>query len=113
VRAGEPLQALRTAVRSDEPLWELLETPLMLWVAMLAYRDVPLASLQGNTVEQRQRHLLAQFVKAMFRRRASQRGYSPGQSHLEIQRWNSRVADRIAGLPCGDLPRGIRQLDSA
>src|SRR4051812_13615933 len=36
-----------------------------------------------------------------------------GQSHLEIQPWNRRVADRIAGLPRGDLLRGIRRLDSA
>ncbi len=37
----------------------------------------------------------------------------PGQSHLEIQPWNRRVADRIAALPRGDLLPGIRQLDSA
>src|SRR5439155_4948633 len=71
-RVGESMRGLRTAVEEDASLWELLETPLMLWVAMLAYREVPLASLQGTTVEQRQRHLFAQFVEAMFRRRPSQ-----------------------------------------
>jgi DNA polymerase III delta prime subunit len=87
-RVGEPLRGLRTALEEDASLWELLETPLMLWVAMLAYRDVPLASLQGNTVEQRQRHLFAQFVEAMFRRRTSQRRYSPEQT----KRWLSWLA---------------------
>jgi alpha-mannosidase len=34
-------------------------------------------------------------------------GYKSGQSHLEIQPWNRRVADRIAGLP-----RGISNVES-
>ncbi|MFL6114649.1 MAG: NACHT domain-containing protein [Catenulispora sp.] len=77
---GEPLRGLRSAVEADESLWEPLETPLMLWVAMLAYRDVPIASVPGNTVEQRQRQLFAHFVEAMFRRRPSQRRHTAEQT---------------------------------
>jgi hypothetical protein len=39
-RVGEPLRALGIAPEEQPSLWEVIETPLMLWVALLAYRDV-------------------------------------------------------------------------
>jgi len=91
VRVGESLRGLRAAIEEDASLWELLETPLMLWVAMLTYRDLPLASSKGHTVEQRQQHLFAQFVEAMFQRKASQGHYMPEQT----KHWLSRLAKTL------------------
>jgi hypothetical protein len=57
-RVGEPLQGLRAEAEGDKSLWELLETPLMLWVAMLSYRDVPHTLTQNASLEQRRQQLL-------------------------------------------------------
>jgi hypothetical protein len=89
---GEPLLGLRTAVEDDASMWELLETPLMLWVAMLAYRDAPSTPLEGLTAEQRQRHLFAHFTEAMFQRKPIQWRYTSEQ----IKRWLSSVARVLA-----------------
>ena len=40
-RIGEPAHAVRTALKEDPSFWELLETPLMLWVALLAIGMLP------------------------------------------------------------------------
>ena len=82
-RAGEPVRGLRAAAKEDPLLWELLETPLMLWVAMLAYRDVPHASIAGANIEQQRRQLFACFVDAMFRRKGAKKRYSAEQT----KRW--------------------------
>lgn len=37
-QAGKPLAGVRTVLRDDETLWDLLETPLMLSIVALAYR---------------------------------------------------------------------------
>jgi phospholipase C len=67
-RAGAALQPLRDAVKHDTNLAELLATPLMMWVAMLAYRDAPIESGEFVSVEQRTDRIFACFVDAMFQR---------------------------------------------
>jgi len=86
------LGGLRAAVADDLSFWELLETPLMLWVAMLAYRDLPRGSTPGVDLERRRPELFAHFVEAMFRRRGSERRYSPDQT----RRWLSSLARTLA-----------------
>ena len=66
---GEPLQRLRAAVEGDEFFWELLETPLMLWVAMLSYRNAPYTFTQNASLDQRRRQLFRYFTDTMFRRK--------------------------------------------
>ena len=90
-RVGEPLQGLRTALQDDPAFWELLESPLMLWVAMLAYRDVARVATQGESLDLRRHHLFANYVEAMFRRRAGDQLYSPEQS----MRWLSYLASTL------------------
>ena len=79
-RIGEPLQALRSALEKDLSFWDLLETPLMLWVAMLAYRDAPIEFSGEDTFEQRRRRLFAKFVDAMLKRRSGEARYTPKQT---------------------------------
>jgi len=85
-RTGEPLQPLQESLVNDPSLWELLETPLMLWVAMLAYRDVPLEFSAADNLEQRRARLFANFVDAMFKRRSIEARYSPKQT-ISWLRW--------------------------
>ena len=85
---GEPLRALRTTVNEDPFFWELLDTPLMLWVAVLAYRDAVNLSMPEASLEQRRLQLFAHFVEAMFRRRGSNLRYGPDK----IRGWLSSLA---------------------
>ena len=39
---------MRTALRDDETLWELLETPLMLSIVALAYQGRSAAEVRGR-----------------------------------------------------------------
>ncbi len=87
-RVGEPLQGLRAAVEDDPTVWELLETPLMLWVAMLAYREVPHVYGPGASLEQRRRQLFASFVEAMFRRKVGKKLFNSDRT----TRWLSSLA---------------------
>lgn len=90
-RIGEPLGTLRTALERDPFFWELLETPLMLWVAMLAYRYSPAEFSREDTVERRRSRLFANFVDAMFKRRSAETRYSPKQ----ILGWLSWLATAL------------------
>ena len=45
---GKQLEEVRRALESDSELWELLETPLMLSIAMLAYGGGPERELRGD-----------------------------------------------------------------
>jgi eukaryotic-like serine/threonine-protein kinase len=66
---GEPLDGVQSAVREDESLWELLDTPLMLSIASMAYRGKSQQELTTTgALEQRRRQLFASYVNAMFER---------------------------------------------
>jgi hypothetical protein len=79
-RIGEPAHAVRAALKEDPFFSELLETPLMLWVAMLAYRDAPVELSSEDSLEQRRRRLFASFIDAMFKRRSAETRYSRRQT---------------------------------
>lgn len=72
---GEPLQALRAAIEKDPSIWEILETPLMLWVAMLGYHDTSV-EWRASTLEQRRGQLFRDFVNAMLHRRSEDQRYN-------------------------------------
>ncbi len=63
------LSAVRTALAQDETLWALLDTPLMLNVAAVAYNDTsqPVPEPLGTLPERRDR-LFGGYVEAMFHR---------------------------------------------
>jgi hypothetical protein len=77
---GEPLTGLHTAVQDDPAFWELLETPLMLWIATLAYKDKPSVSIHAESLEQRRHNLFAHFVEVMFQRKPLERRYTKEQA---------------------------------
>jgi DNA polymerase III delta prime subunit len=79
-RIGEPLDALRRALEKEPSFWDLLETPLMLWVAVLSYQGVPVEFSVADSFEQRRSRLFANFVDAMFKRRSAEVRYSPKQT---------------------------------
>lgn len=79
-RVGEPLRSLRLALQKDPTLWDLLETPLLLWVAMLAYRNASVNLSREGTIEDRRQELFASFVEAMFKRRSANVRYQPEQT---------------------------------
>jgi len=90
---GAPLQGLRAALDKDATLWEILETPLMLWVAMLAYRNAPVEFSRTGGFEQRRRRLFANFVNAMFMRRSLETGYTQAQ-YISWLRWLASALKR-------------------
>jgi hypothetical protein len=79
-RIEESAYKSRAALKEDPSFWELLDTPLMLWVAMLAYRDAPVELSREETLEQRRRRLFASFIDAMFKRRSPETRYSRRQT---------------------------------
>jgi len=80
-QAGARLAGLRTTVQNDETLWELLDTPLMLSVAALAYQGHSAAEVQiAGTLEERKTQLFAAYTDAMFERRGKATLYSRQQT---------------------------------
>ena len=79
-RIGEPAYRVQAALKEDPQFWELMDTPLMLWVALLAYRDAPVELSREDTFEQRRRRLFANFVDAMFKRRSAESHYTQQQT---------------------------------
>jgi TIR domain/NACHT domain len=81
-RVGERMRGLHAALAEDPVMWEVLETPLMLWVGMLAYREETLVSEGSSlgTIEQGRSRLLKRFVEAMFRRKGDKLKFSRDQT---------------------------------
>jgi DNA polymerase III delta prime subunit len=77
---GDRGRTLRAALKQDLSFLELLETPLMLWVAMLAYQNAPVGFSSEDSFEQQSRLLFANFVDAMFNRRSAETRYTQQES---------------------------------
>jgi DNA polymerase III delta prime subunit len=80
-RAGNQLKAVREALAADSVLWDLLDTPLMLNITMLAYQgaepsDIPVA----GTLSERRDRLFAEYIDAMFRHRVRAPRYTQDQT---------------------------------
>lgn len=83
-RPGDALLAVRTLFHSDETLLELVQTPLLLNMMVLAYGGASLVDLpQGDTVEVRHKHLFNAYLKRMLLRKKGEASYTPEQ----IVRW--------------------------
>lgn len=71
---------MRTALRNDTQFGELLDTPLMIHIAALAYKDKLLSELQSKeTPNQQWKYLLDAYIEAMFRRRSKEIRYTQRQ----------------------------------
>ncbi len=71
-RAGKALTSVRTALKLDKTLLELLETPLMLSIVALAFQNRSANELlTTGTQDERRAHLFRTCVKAMLDRHQS------------------------------------------
>lgn len=87
-RWGEPLAGLRAAVRDDPSLWELLQTPFLLSVAVSTYEGLPAPDLgSADSPDRRRARLLSAFIDKTLSRKRPQT-YQP----QDAVRWLSYVA---------------------
>jgi hypothetical protein len=100
---GERLVGVRKALAQDPTLWELLDSPLMLSLAMLAYRDRGGEETAGESLESRRRHLWAKYVESMFERRNQDIPYTQEQTSQWL-RWLARSMKRLG--------QGVFQLET-
>jgi hypothetical protein len=95
-QAGHPLATVRTALRDDPELWELIDTPLMLSIVAQTYKDASPTRLRASgTVEERWRQLFDDYIAAMFQRRSKPTDY-PQQLTLRWLCWLARGMTRQA-----------------
>jgi NACHT domain-containing protein len=81
-KLGPALAGLQSVLRDDEQLWELLTTPLFLSIMALAYQGKPASAIPaGETLEQRRRFILNDYVDTMLSRAPPEDAapYSDGQ----------------------------------
>jgi hypothetical protein len=91
-RAGEQLAGVRAVLRDDAELREMLDTPLMLSIAALAYAEKSALEVQVVGVpEVRRRHLFDAYIQAMFSRRSKQ----GSSKQRQTTSWLSWLADRM------------------
>ena len=75
------LGALQEALDHDPLLWELLDNPLMVSIAMLAYHGADGKAVPATgTLADRRTRLFAKYVDAMFQRRIRQSRYTREQT---------------------------------
>lgn len=91
--AGKHLDGFRATLRDDPRIWELLESPLMLEIAILAFKDKTAKAVRlSGTAEERRNQLLAAYVDGMFKR-GKHRGLLYPRERVE--RWLGWLACRL------------------
>jgi hypothetical protein len=79
--AGKSLAGVRTVLRDDETVWDLLETPLMLSIVALTYQGRSASEIRATgTLEQRRTDLFANYTERMFERRCKVTAYTREQT---------------------------------
>lgn len=87
--AGASLAAVRTALRHDEQLWDLLQTPLLLRIAVMVYQQYPSAVVQpAASFAARRTQLLAAYTEVVFKRRGKTAHYT----HAQTMHWLAWLA---------------------
>jgi DNA polymerase III delta prime subunit len=86
-RAGPALTAVLAALRTNERLWDAVDTPLMLSVVALAYRNE-----QVSAAEMVKHDVFSRYLQAMFRRRAKETRFA----EREIRYWLAWLAGNMA-----------------
>jgi MFS family permease len=93
-QAGKLLAGVRTALRDDEMLWELLDTPLMLSIVTLAYQGRSAAEVRATgSLEERRAHLFENYTERMFERRTKVIEYTRAQT-IHWLSWLARILVR-------------------
>lgn len=96
--AGRPMAGVRAVLARDERLWELLTTPLMLSIVVLAYARVPATHIRADgDIETRRSRLLTDYVDAMLARpRSGLARDRPCHQPVETRRWLSWLAEAMS-----------------
>jgi eukaryotic-like serine/threonine-protein kinase len=90
------LAGVRTLLRDDPTLGELLDTPLMLSIMVLTYKEKSPAKLRASgTLEERRRRLFDDYIEAMFERRSREMRY-PRVHTIHWLAWLARALSRQA-----------------
>ena len=100
-RAGPRLAGLREALARDAELRSLAETPLMLDVMSLAYRDVGSEELREQRPEStasRRSQLFIAYVQKMLARRRSDRRYAPERTTAWLAWLARRMREHNASI---------------
>jgi len=93
LNSNEPLDWFRTATKGDTGLWELLDSPLMISVAIEAYQKTSeIQPLVAASMERLRQQLFAKYVEAMFLRRGIKKRFQRKQT----TRWLSSLASMLA-----------------
>lgn len=90
--AGGQLKAVREAVRTNTVLYDLVTTPLLLNILVLAYQGRSLDDLQRVDSREAQRQLFATYIQRMLKRRSSDPRF-PEQQTIQ---WLSWLAQQMA-----------------
>jgi DNA polymerase III delta prime subunit len=98
-RGGKSLAAVRAMLRDDEVLQELLDTPLMLSIMVLAYAGKPVEDLQETgSLEVRRCRLFAAYVDRMLQHGRADTRWRPEQTKhwLAWLAWQMSQHDQTA-----------------
>ena len=80
-QAGKSLAVVRTVLRGNTILSDLLTTPLMLSIVMLTYRDtIEKALPQKGSSKDQQREIFEQYVQRMLKRHQQRRSFTLAQA---------------------------------
>ncbi len=80
-QGGKPVAAVRAVTRTNPTLRQLITTPLMLSVIMLAYRDKAVKDLpQLGDPEQQQQQIFADYVERVLEKPATRGEFTPQQT---------------------------------
>ncbi|MGK7875254.1 MAG: ATP-dependent Clp protease adaptor ClpS [Xenococcaceae cyanobacterium] len=91
--AGLEMAAVSNLLREDTALQELVTTPLMLNIIILAYQGMSVEDLPRiNSRAERRKHIFNAYIQRMFARRRSNQPYSPEQS----LHWLTELAFRMS-----------------
>jgi transcriptional regulator with XRE-family HTH domain len=85
--AGEPLEALRIALRQDDSLREITSTPLMLSILTLTYHGSSVEDLsRASSPTDRQQRVFEHYIEHVLKRRGTATSYLP-QHTIEWLAW--------------------------
>ncbi len=91
--SGTELLAFNEILRHDSALQELAQSPLMLSIMTLSYRDMSSQDLKSlDSVEARRKHLFDAYVRQMFQRRGANTPFS----HEQATHWLTWLARRLS-----------------
>src|SRR6266496_1953785 len=91
VHGGEALWALRVALHRDASLRELTDTPLMLSILTLTYRDLSVEELLRGGIAPTRQQIFEHYIERMLAHRSGKISYRPEQT----RKWLAWLAKQL------------------